>query len=128
MEAQWAKIGWTGKTIKKTGFWIRINWMPVCSTRAECLTTFLSVIYEFSQKVFVLYKHFHPQSNKHSSLERKIMNYGQKMFYDIGPSWEHRSWIFYATFIWRKIRKLMITRQPLKPKEKVSADLESTDV
>ncbi len=47
------------------------------------------------------------------------VNYRGKKFYNIGPRWLQRvSRICFATFICRKITKLIITGQLLKPKKK----------
>jgi hypothetical protein len=50
-------------------------------TRAQCHKTFLLVIYDFSWQARVFVLGF---SNKHSSLVRKLINYGQKKVYNIG--------------------------------------------
>jgi hypothetical protein len=55
---------------------------------ANVIKLFVSVIYEF----FVIswsvcpWQAFQAWSNKHSSLVQKLVNYGHKKFYNIGPT------------------------------------------
>jgi hypothetical protein len=49
-------------------------------------------------------------------------------FDETDARWQHRSDIHFAAFVWRKITKLIITRQRLKLEKKISTDFDSLEL